>query len=90
MARVIIELLYSGLIISSTKSINPGTPNIFKIDEKDEFEINKKYDYIEEEKKKKAKGPPPKPVAIVKRNILTLSEELRISFFKAIKEINDD
>lgn len=31
LARVIMELLYSGLIISPTKSIKPGTPNICKI-----------------------------------------------------------
>jgi hypothetical protein len=90
MAKAVIELLYSGLIISSTKSIQPGTPNICKLNETDEFEINKKYDFIEEEKKKKAKGPPPRPVAILKSNILTLSEELKIGFDKAIKEINDD
>ena len=35
LARVIMELLYSGLLISSTKSIKPGTPNICKILETD-------------------------------------------------------
>jgi hypothetical protein len=69
------ELMYSGLLVSTTKSIKPGTPNICKILETDEFEINKKYDFIEEEKRKKGgKGPAPKPVTILKGNILTLSE----------------
>ena len=68
------ELLYSGLLISSTKSIKPGTPNICKLRETDELEINRRYDYIEQEKRKKAgKGPPPKPLAIVKGNILVLN-----------------
>lgn len=75
LARVMMELMYSGLLASSTKSIKPGTPNICKILETDEFEINKKYDFIEEEKRKKGgKGPAPKPVTILKGNILTLSE----------------
>lgn len=37
LARVVMELLYAGLLISSTKSIKPGTPNICKILETDEF-----------------------------------------------------
>ena len=31
LAQALIELYYSGLIVSSTKSIKPGTPNICKI-----------------------------------------------------------
>ncbi len=75
LTRAVIELLYSGLLVSETKSLKPGTPNICKLREYDELEINRKYDFIEEEKKKKGgKGPLPKPMAIIKGNILTLSE----------------
>ena len=74
LARAVLELLYSGLLISSTKSLKPGTPNICKINETDEFEVNRKYDFIAEEKRKKgSKGPPPKPMPVVKGNILILS-----------------
>jgi hypothetical protein len=91
LARVVIELLYAGLLSSSTKSIKPGTPNICKILETDEFEINRKYDFVEEEKRKKGpKGPVPKPVAVLKSNILTLSEELRKGFDEEIKAFNED
>ena len=91
LARVVMELLYSGLLVSPTKSIKPGTPNICKILETDEFEINRKYDFIEEEKRKKgAKGAAPKPVAILKSNILTLSEELKKGFDEEIKAFNED
>ena len=55
--------------------MKPGTPHICKLQETDELEVNKKYDFIEEEKRKKGgKGPAPKPLAIIKGNILTLSE----------------
>jgi hypothetical protein len=79
--RAIIELYYSGIITSTTKSIKPGTPEICKISETDVFEINRKYDFVEEEKRKKgSKGPVPKAVTIIKSNILILSEELRRGF----------
>lgn len=81
LARVVMELLFSGLLVSPTKSIKPGTPNICKILETDEFEINRKYDFVEEEKRKKGnKGPAPKPIPILKSNILTLSEDLKKGF----------
>ena len=47
LARAVIELLHAGLLVSSTKSLHPGTPSICKINETDEFEINKKYDFVE-------------------------------------------
>ncbi len=91
LARTVIQLLYAGIIVSSTKSMLPGTPNICKLNETDEFEINRRYDYVEEQKKKKgSKGPPPKPMPILKGNILTLSEQLKKGFDVAIREINDD
>lgn len=66
--------MYSGLLISPTKSIKPGTPQICKLRETDELEINRKYDFVEEEKRKKGgKGPAPKLMVIVKGSILTLS-----------------
>jgi len=37
LARAVIELLYAGLLISPTKSLQPGTPNICRINETDEF-----------------------------------------------------
>jgi len=46
LAKAIIELYYAGLITSQTKSIKPGTPNICKVSETDEFEINRRYDYV--------------------------------------------
>lgn len=54
LAKVVVELLYSGLLASSTNYIKPGTPNICKIWESDEFEINRNYDFVEEEKTKRA------------------------------------
>lgn len=91
LSRAVIELLFSGLLISSTKSILPGTPNICKLRESDELEINRNYDFVEQEKKKKAgKGPPPKPLAIVKGNILGLNEELKKGFEEEVKAFNDD
>ena len=78
-----IELLNAGLIVSATKSIKPGTPNICKIVETDEFQINRTYDFVEEEKKKKdAKRPagPIKALPILKNNILDISEELKKGF----------
>lgn len=81
LARAIIELMFAGLIKSPTKSIKPGTPNICKLSESDQFEINRRYDFIEEEKRKKGgKGPLPKLLPILKGNILTLSEELKKGF----------
>jgi hypothetical protein len=75
LSRSVLELMYSGLLVSSTKSLKPGSSNICKISETDEFEINRNYDFVNEEKRKKAgKGPPPRPVPIIKGNILILSE----------------
>ena len=91
LARAVLELLYSGLLISSTKSIKPGTPSICKISETDEFEVNRNYDFVAEEKRKKgSKGPPPKPMPVVKGNILILSEELKRGFDEEIRAFNDD
>jgi hypothetical protein len=56
-------------------------PNLCKIEETDEFEVNRTYDFVNEEKRKKgSKGPPPKPIPIVRGNILILSEELKKGF----------
>ena len=91
LARAVLELLFSGLLVSSTKSIKPGTPHICKIQETDEFEINRNYDFVTEEKRKKgSKGPPPRPMPIVKHNILILSEELKRGFDEEIRAFNDD
>lgn len=35
LAKAVLELLYSGLLVSPTKSIQPGTPNICKLLETD-------------------------------------------------------
>jgi len=31
LSRAVIELLYAGLLVSTTKSLQPGTPNISRI-----------------------------------------------------------
>lgn len=35
LARAVIELLFSGLLVSPTKSLKPGTPNICRLSETD-------------------------------------------------------
>jgi hypothetical protein len=62
------------LITSSTKSIQPGTPNICKIKDTDEFEINKTYDYMNEWNKRVTTGQPAVPMKLLQNDNLRLSK----------------
>lgn len=75
LAKVVMELLYSRLLVSSTLSIKFGTANPCRILDSDELEINKNYDFVEEEKRRRRvnnNAPPPKVRPILKGDILTL------------------
>lgn len=45
--RTVCELLYSGLLRSPTKKIEVGSPDLCRVDETDEFEINRSYDFVQ-------------------------------------------
>jgi hypothetical protein len=75
LAEVVVELLYSGLLLSSTVSIRTGTSNLCRIVDSDELQININYDFIEEEKRRRgnnSNNPPLRPYRIIKGNILAL------------------
>ncbi len=92
MARNVIELLHNGLILSSTRLLSKDDPQCIKLDEGDLFELNREFDYEEQQKKNKV---PPKmikklPVIKTSNLVMTTPDWLKKMFSKLSDDIGED
>jgi hypothetical protein len=93
LARNVVELLHNGLILSSTRVLSKDNPECIKLSEDDKFELNREFDY--EEQQKKNQVPPSKmikklPVIKTSHLMMTTPEWVKKMFTQESNEIRID
>ena len=75
LARNVIELLHIGLLVSSTRVLSKEDPKCIKLNESDQFELNREFDYEEQLKKNKVPPKMIKKLPVIKTANITMTPD---------------
>ena len=65
--------MHNGLILSSTRVLSKDDPKCIRLNESDQFELNREFDYEEQQKKNKVPPKMIKKVPVIKTSNLVMT-----------------
>lgn len=92
LSRNVIELLHNGLILSSTRVLSKDDPQCIKLSESDLFELNREFDYEEQQKKNKVPPKMIKKVPVIKTSnlVMTTPDWVKKMFAQLSNDIGEE